>query len=297
MDSPHSAKLQLQLRVDGLHRQPPLDHQRHVLGHDLHQARAGLHHASDRVRGQRHDGAADRGADLAVRQVEFGRRQFLRQLLALHAGFRQIGAHLALKRVATLLAASLIRVAWIKLAGGLYLAYLTWGHFGASGGEDRLDVARLVHVVGVVTREADQAQRQNSQLQQQIDELNAKQTERGLVMTLGDLLFATGRSELRAGTANNLGKLAIFLGQHPERQVLIEGHTDNVGSEEMNLSLSQRRADSVMHYLTNQGVSPSRLGASGKGESMPVAGNESASGRQMNRRVEIIISHDMASQR
>lgn len=147
------------------------------------------------------------------------------------------------------------------------------------------------------TREADQAQRQNSQLQQQIDELNAKQTERGLVMTLGDLLFATGRSELRAGTANNLGKLAIFLGQHPERQVLIEGHTDNVGSEEMNLSLSQRRADSVMHYLTNQGVSPSRLGASGKGESMPVAGNESASGRQMNRRVEIIISHDMASQR
>ena len=134
-------------------------------------------------------------------------------------------------------------------------------------------------------------------MQQQIDELNAKQTERGLVMTLGDLLFATGRSELRAGTANNLGKLAIFLGQHPERQVLIEGHTDNVGSEEMNLSLSQRRADSVMHYLTNQGVSPSRLGASGKGESMPVAGNESASGRQMNRRVEIIISHDMASQR
>lgn len=147
------------------------------------------------------------------------------------------------------------------------------------------------------TREADQAQQQNSQLQQQIDELNAKKTERGLVMTLGDLLFATARSELRAGTANNLGKLAIFLGQHPERQVLIEGHTDSVGSEEANLSLSQRRADSVLHYLIAQGVAPSRLGASGKGESMPVAGNGSASGRQMNRRVEIIISHDTSSLR
>lgn len=129
-------------------------------------------------------------------------------------------------------------------------------------------------------------------MQRQLDELNAKQTERGLVMTLGDVLFATGRSELRAGTANNLGKLAIFLNQNPERRVMIEGHTDNVGSEENNLSLSQRRATSVMSYQTIQGVTPSRLSASGKGESMPVAGNESASGRQMNRRVELIISEE-----
>lgn len=91
--------------VDGLHRQAPLDHQRHVVGHDLHQARTRLHHAAHRVRGQRHHGAADRGADLAVRQIEFRRRQFLRQLFALHAGLRQIGAHLALECVAALLAA------------------------------------------------------------------------------------------------------------------------------------------------------------------------------------------------
>ncbi|WAC44456.1 OmpA family protein [Pseudomonas sp. SL4(2022)] len=147
------------------------------------------------------------------------------------------------------------------------------------------------------TREADQALQHSSELQQQLDELNAKQTERGLVMTLGDLLFATGRSELRAGTANNLHKLANFLDQHPDRSVLIEGHTDNVGSEEANLSLSQRRADSVQQYLISQRVASSRLGASGKGESMPVAGNESASGRQMNRRVEIIISDGMTSLR
>jgi outer membrane protein OmpA-like peptidoglycan-associated protein len=139
------------------------------------------------------------------------------------------------------------------------------------------------------TREADQ-------LQQQLDELNAKQTERGLVMTLGDVLFATGRAELRAGSANNLSKLAMFLNQNPERRVMIEGHTDSVGSEESNLSLSQRRATSVMSYLTSQGVAPSRLSAAGKGESMPVAGNESASGRQMNRRVEVIISQDNNSQ-
>ena len=73
---------------------------------------------------------------------------------------------------------------------------------------------------------------------------------------------------------------------------MIEGHTDSVGSEDNNLSLSQRRATSVMSYLTIQGVTPSRLSASGKGESMPVAGNESASGRQMNRRVELIISEE-----
>lgn len=139
------------------------------------------------------------------------------------------------------------------------------------------------------TREADQAQRENVQLQQQIDELNAKQTERGLVMTLGDLLFATGRAELRAGTANNLGKLALFLQQHPDRDVLIEGHTDNVGSESANLGLSQRRADSVRSYLQQQGIAASRMGASGRGEGSPVADNDSAAGRQMNRRVEVII--------
>lgn len=146
------------------------------------------------------------------------------------------------------------------------------------------------------TREADLAQQQNVQLQQQLDELNAKQTERGLVMTLGDLLFASGRSELRSGTANNLGKLAVFLQQHPDRDVLIEGHTDNVGSAAANYSLSQRRADSVMSYLQGQGVAASRLGASGKGEESPVAGNESASGRQMNRRVEVIIRTTSSAQ-
>lgn len=146
------------------------------------------------------------------------------------------------------------------------------------------------------TLEANQAQQQNARLQQQLNEMNAKQTERGLVMTLGDLLFATGRSELRAGTVNNLDKLALFLKQHQDRDVQIEGHTDNVGSEEANLSLSQRRADSVMAFLQQQGVASTRLDSSGMGESTPVASNDSASGRQMNRRVEVIIRNTSSSQ-
>jgi len=138
------------------------------------------------------------------------------------------------------------------------------------------------------TREADQ-------LQDQLNAMNAKQTERGLMMTIGDLLFATGRAELRSGGANNLDKLVLFLKQNPERDVLIEGHTDSVGSEDANYSLSQRRAESVQAYLLMHGVAGGRMGASGKGESSPVAGNDSASGRQLNRRVEVIISNSMSS--
>ncbi|MFA5628260.1 MAG: OmpA family protein [Thiohalomonadaceae bacterium] len=141
------------------------------------------------------------------------------------------------------------------------------------------------------------AQQQADDLQRQIAELNAKATERGLVVTLGDLLFDTGKSELKSGAARNLAKLAAFLNQYKDRSVLIEGHTDSVGSETYNLGLSQRRADSVKSWLVSQGVDPARLVTSGKGESSPVAGNDSASGRQLNRRVEVIIKNADATSR
>lgn len=80
-----------------------------------------------------------------------------------------------------------------------------------------------------------------------------------------------------------------FLNQYPEQSVQIEGHTDNVGSAEYNQGLSQRRADSVSHYLTRLGIASQRLSASGIGMDQPVANNDSATGRQQNRRVEIII--------
>jgi outer membrane protein OmpA-like peptidoglycan-associated protein len=136
-----------------------------------------------------------------------------------------------------------------------------------------------------------EAEAETAELQRQVDALQAKVTERGLVLTLGDVLFASGRAELNPGTANNLNQLVTFLGKYPSRTVMIEGHTDSVGNDDYNQGLSQRRADSVRSYLVRQGVDAGRITAMGAGESTPVAGNESATGRQQNRRVEVIISN------
>jgi len=128
------------------------------------------------------------------------------------------------------------------------------------------------------------------ELQRQLEILQARPTDRGLVLTLGDTLFATGKSELKSGATVNLDRLTAFMNEYPQRTAAIEGYTDSMGSEEMNQSLSQRRADAVKGYLVGQGVSSARLSTSGRGESSPVADNESAAGRQQNRRVEIVIS-------
>lgn len=141
------------------------------------------------------------------------------------------------------------------------------------------------------------ARSESEDLQRQIAELNARETDRGLVVTLGDLLFATDRSDIKGGAASNLGRLALFLNEYPDRTVMIEGHTDNVGSADYNVGLSQRRADSVKTYLVGRGVASGRLTASGMGKTSPVAGNDSATGRQQNRRVEVIISNTVTSQR
>ncbi len=136
---------------------------------------------------------------------------------------------------------------------------------------------------------------QAEELQRQIDDLQAKATDRGLVLTLGDVLFTTGKAELNSGATSSLNKLASFLNQYPDRSAAIEGHTDNAGSDDYNVSLSQRRADSVRSYLMGQGIGSTRLAASGMGESHPVAGNESAEGRQQNRRVEVVIDNPPAA--
>ena len=141
------------------------------------------------------------------------------------------------------------------------------------------------------------ARLESDDLQRQIEELNARETDRGLVVTLGDLLFETGKSELKGGAAGNLNKLAVFLNEYPDRFVLIEGHTDDVGSDESNFSLSQRRANSVQSFLVGQGIAAARLSTSGLGEGSPVAGNDTATGRQQNRRVEVIISNATTASR
>jgi outer membrane protein OmpA-like peptidoglycan-associated protein len=141
------------------------------------------------------------------------------------------------------------------------------------------------------------SEQQAAELQRQIDVLQARRTDRGLVLTLGDVLFTSGRADLRAGATGNLNKLVAFLNKYPDRTVAIEGYTDSVGSEDYNQGLSERRADAVKSYLAGQGIGSIRLSASGKGESAPVAGNDSAAGRQQNRRVEVIIGDPSATLR
>ncbi len=137
---------------------------------------------------------------------------------------------------------------------------------------------------------ANASAQQAAELQRQIELLQARPTDRGLVLTLGDTLFATGRSELKSGATANLDRVTTFLNEYPKRTAAIEGYTDSVGSDEMNQSLSQRRADAVKNYLVRQGVGSARLTSEGRGEGSPVADNESVAGRQQNRRVEVVIS-------
>ena len=131
-----------------------------------------------------------------------------------------------------------------------------------------------------------------AQQEQQLKELDAKQTPRGMVITLGDVLFAVNKAELSAGGVRNVQKLADFLNQYPQRKVLIEGHTDNTGSRSINQPLSEQRANAVRSALVGMGIGADRIETRGYAEAYPVASNNNAAGRQMNRRVEIILSDD-----
>jgi outer membrane protein OmpA-like peptidoglycan-associated protein len=146
-------------------------------------------------------------------------------------------------------------------------------------------------------QQADAARAAAEDLQKQIDGLQARVTDRGLVLTLGDVLFSSGNANLNSGGDSHLGRLAVFLNKYMDRTALIVGYTDNIGSEDYNLGLSQRRADAVKFYLVNQGVDSGRLNASGMGKGSPVADNSSATGRQQNRRVEVIIQNSRVSAR
>lgn len=149
----------------------------------------------------------------------------------------------------------------------------------------------------IARNQADMARQQTSDMAKQLAELNAKETDRGLVITLGDVLFDTGKANLKGNATTHLAKLSSFLNQYQDRTLLIEGHTDSIGSEDFNAGLSQRRADSVKSYLIGQGVSAARVNTYGKGESSPVSSNDSAAGRQLNRRVEVIIANPVSGTR
>jgi outer membrane protein OmpA-like peptidoglycan-associated protein len=135
----------------------------------------------------------------------------------------------------------------------------------------------------------DEATERAARLQAELDQLKAAPTPRGLVLTLGDVLFDTGKAELNPGAGRKLDQLAQFLAQHPDRRVQIDGFTDSVGTDSYNLDLSQRRADSVKSALITRGIDPSRIGTQGYGKAYSVASNSESGGRQLNRRVEVVI--------
>jgi outer membrane protein OmpA-like peptidoglycan-associated protein len=127
-----------------------------------------------------------------------------------------------------------------------------------------------------------------SDLETQLKDLNAKKTERGMVVTLGDVLFDSGKSKLLPDGSRNMSKLADVFKNNPQSKASIEGYTDSVGSASSNQDLSQRRASAVMADLVSKGVPADRLSTRAHGEEDPAATNDTAAGRQMNRRVEIV---------
>lgn len=148
--------------------------------------------------------------------------------------------------------------------------------------------ARLQAELALADRQA--ATTQIETLKRQLGALQAKtqETERGTILTLDSVLFETNEAALKSGALQNLYPLVTFLRDNPKRTIKIEGHTDNVGDEDYNLALSQRRAESVRSFLVQNGVEPKRIIARGYGESAPVAPNDTAAGRQQNRRVELV---------
>ncbi len=135
-------------------------------------------------------------------------------------------------------------------------------------------------------------QAKNQQLQQAQRELQAyrtRETNQGTVVTLYNLPFETGQATLRAGAAARLQPLVAYLRDHPERQVVVQGNTDATGSPQVNQQLSQERADAVRNYLISAGIASDRIIARGLGSSFPVASNQTAAGRQENRRVDVVI--------
>ncbi|PYU12330.1 MAG: flagellar motor protein MotB [Acidobacteria bacterium] len=146
--------------------------------------------------------------------------------------------------------------------------------------------------------EAERAQKAAADLRTQLLEqfnriLETRDTPRGLVVNIGDVLFDFGKYDLRPEAREKLAKLSGIILAHPGLELAVEGHTDNVGSDELNQRLSEKRAETVTAYLIQQGLSEASVTARGFGESAPVADNLTTEGRQRNRRVEIVVSGEV----
>lgn len=141
-------------------------------------------------------------------------------------------------------------------------------------------------------KEASLASEQAQSLKRQLENLQLRQTESGVVVTLGDVLFETGQTELKPDSISSLAEVVELLQSEPDKKIRIEGHTDAVGEASTNLRLSQQRADSVLATLVDLGVDASRATAVGMGEDFPIASNDTVEGRGKNRRVDVILLDD-----
>jgi len=141
-------------------------------------------------------------------------------------------------------------------------------------------------------REANLASEQAQSLRRQLENLQLRQTESGVVVTLGDVLFETGQIELKADAESSLVEVVDLLQSEPDKKIRIEGHTDSVGEASTNLRLSQQRSDAVLATLVGLGVEASRITSVGMGEDFPIASNDTSEGRGQNRRVDVILLDD-----
>jgi outer membrane protein OmpA-like peptidoglycan-associated protein len=132
------------------------------------------------------------------------------------------------------------------------------------------------------------------------DQLNlilmTRDTARGLIVNMSDVLFDTNQATLKPGAREKLAKVSGILLAYPSLRISVEGHTDSTGSDAYNLDLSRRRADSVRTYLVENGISSANIEAKGFGKDNPVATNDTAAGRQQNRRVEMVVNGEVIGQ-
>lgn len=169
------------------------------------------------------------------------------------------------------------------------------GHGGAAViviDDDDHDVRDARAEALAARQEAEEERAANARLRAELGQAHTRVTDRGLVLTLGDVLFSVGKSDLKPGAARTLDKLIGAMKRDRQTRVTIEGHTDSTGGRAFNIDLSKRRAAAVRSYLTRNGVAAGRIVARGLGPDFPVATNASEAGRQQNRRVEVLVQND-----
>jgi outer membrane protein OmpA-like peptidoglycan-associated protein len=152
--------------------------------------------------------------------------------------------------------------------------------------------ASSVTAAELARKEADLASEQANSLRRQLENLQLRQTESGVVVTLGDVLFESGQTELRPEAESSLVEVVDLLQSEPDKKIRIEGHTDSTGDADTNLRISETRANEVLQALVSLGVDPARVSTAGMGEDFPIASNDTEEGRSLNRRVDVILLDD-----